>query len=682
MKVLSLTEAQVQALTQFEADRLIFTERGIYYDNGQKLVLYDGLSHENFDASLLKATAPAIEYNGQQYINITEQKHYVAIDGVWVSLTPDRYSDAEIRKLIQQNTNNINQNKYNIQTNTNNITTNRNNINRLFNEKQDNLVPGYAIEIDTTKNNTINYTGKRIGYIENQEAPTTAQNNEDAMWLVYNPGVDKTRYGFHIDLINGKASVKTWKRGFNSSKNQGQFGTKTDYKSWDYTQVLTQDVDGMTFEYDGINNMKINIEGDYAFTMYIEHSGVIFDINCRECTCGFAFFNGSVNLTCTDIKMMRNINEYSGEKGFMAIGYNDGGNASGTINAVFNGGCQVNASTIDNINSTLFKVRGNYIVNITLNDNFKALMGMYYDPFLLTTYYGVSQITLTMNGNSTIITPATNNYFARAIDYAASYMTDEQETSETLKRSKFIMNDNSKIIINTNSRQCGAALANVSLATTTTRDGTYYISTKKVLDIILNNNASIVIGTANQLISNDYNGNKGIDGNFWFHNLSGEIEIIRAARGVTFTMNHNSSVTLNGQLVRFFGGFVNLNNFIEVNLNDDCTITMNECDGRQPQYNYSTFINYGRWSESIPYGKFTQKTLPNYKTTVNDNRNTKTKLTSTCITTKTYDAVNYPEEQFILEYNPAGEKDLYIEEFNQTIKHISATYPTEENQNT
>lgn len=681
MKVLSLTEAQVQALTQFEADRLIFTERGIYYDNGQKLVLYDGLSHENFDASLLKATAPAIEYNGQQYINITEQKHYVAIDGAWVSLTPDRYSDAEIRKLIQQNTNNINQNKYSIRTNTNNITTNGNNINRLFNEKQDNLVPGYAIEIDTTKNNTINYTGKRIGYIENQEAPTTAQNNEDAMWLVYNPGVDKTRYGFHIDLINGKASVKTWKRGFNSYKNQGQFETKTDYKSWDYTQVLTQDVDGMTFEYDGINNMKINIEGDYAFTMYIEHSVVTFDINCRECTCGFAFFNGSVNLTCTDIKMMRNINGYQDETGFMTIGYHNGGNASGAINAVFNGDCQVNASTIDNIHSALFRVRGNYIVNITLNDNFKALMGMYYGPFLLTTYYGVSQITLTMNGNSTIITPVIDHYFARAIDYAASYMTDEQETSETLKRSKFIMNDNSKIIINTNSRQCGAALAKVSVATTT-RDGTHYISTKKVLDIILNNNASIVIGTANQLISNDYNGHKGIDGNFWFSNVLGEIEIIRAARGVTFTMNHNSSVTLNGQLVRFFGGFVNLNNFIEVNLNDDCTITMNECEGRQPQYNYSTFINYGKWEESPRNGRFRQKTLPNYKTTVNDNRNTKTKLTSTCITAKTNDAVNYPEEQFILEYNPAGEKDLYIEEFNQTIKVIDATYPTEENQNT
>lgn len=190
MKIISTTEEKLAKINAFTGNKIYLTERGIYFDNGEKLVLYDGLSHENFDATLLSATAPKIQYNGQHYINITEKKHYIAVNNQWKSVTSDAkdgldYDDTAVKKLIKTNTDNIAINTTNIETNTTNIAENTANIQIIQDTKQDKLKQGYGIKIENitgTTDKSIRYYDIKAIVLENQKEPTAEQSAEDILY--------------------------------------------------------------------------------------------------------------------------------------------------------------------------------------------------------------------------------------------------------------------------------------------------------------------------------------------------------------------------------------------------------------------------------------------------------------------------------------------------------------------
>lgn len=208
MKIISTTEEKLAKINAFTGNKIYLTERGIYFDNGEKLVLYDGLSHENFDATLLSATAPKIQYNGQHYINITEKKHYIAVNNQWKSVTSDAkdgldYDDTAVKKLIKTNTDNIAINTTNIETNTTNIAENTANIQIIQDTKQDKLKQGYGIKIENitgTTDKSIRYYDIKAIVLENQKEPTAEQSAEDILYAcIYQDGPEAL--DTHYELI-------------------------------------------------------------------------------------------------------------------------------------------------------------------------------------------------------------------------------------------------------------------------------------------------------------------------------------------------------------------------------------------------------------------------------------------------------------------------------------------------
>lgn len=86
-----LTEAELKTQgDKLEAGTIVFSDRGIYVAVKRgALVFYDGLSYGHYFNSIMKASEPAIKYDGQLYFNTTSNKLFIEVNKKWVNVSGD-----------------------------------------------------------------------------------------------------------------------------------------------------------------------------------------------------------------------------------------------------------------------------------------------------------------------------------------------------------------------------------------------------------------------------------------------------------------------------------------------------------------------------------------------------------------------------------------------------------------